>query len=253
MTTEKLVAVHKAAPFYPFTIRMVDGRSHRTTTLSSSPIDPGRERPSARAEGGVQHPRHDADLRDHGRDSPRHRVVSSAVVAAQEDGDFHGGRSRPHLDRLRPRNDRPEPARRPDRRDRRRAVRRHRPRGRVLRAAGQPAAAVASAGPGRPRHRRRRAGEGPARPRPCCPSSSTSSAIPTARPCSPTTPASTPRSSGPSWRGSADRCRGMAWSTPSLWPAAACPTCRATGSTAWPVTSGSTRTARTGRWPTAGG
>ncbi|HWE36566.1 MAG TPA: hypothetical protein VG406_08370 [Isosphaeraceae bacterium] len=29
MTTEKLVAVHKAAPFYPFTIRMVDGRSHR--------------------------------------------------------------------------------------------------------------------------------------------------------------------------------------------------------------------------------
>jgi hypothetical protein len=29
MTTEKLVAVHKAVPFYPFTIRMVDGRSHR--------------------------------------------------------------------------------------------------------------------------------------------------------------------------------------------------------------------------------
>jgi hypothetical protein len=29
MTTQKLVAVHKAAPFYPFTIRMVDGRAHR--------------------------------------------------------------------------------------------------------------------------------------------------------------------------------------------------------------------------------
>jgi hypothetical protein len=29
MTTERLVSAHKAAPFRPFTIRMVDGRSHR--------------------------------------------------------------------------------------------------------------------------------------------------------------------------------------------------------------------------------
>jgi hypothetical protein len=29
MTTERLVAVHKAAPFHPFTVRMANGRSHR--------------------------------------------------------------------------------------------------------------------------------------------------------------------------------------------------------------------------------
>lgn len=29
MTTERLVSVHKAVPFRPFTLRMVDGRSHR--------------------------------------------------------------------------------------------------------------------------------------------------------------------------------------------------------------------------------
>jgi hypothetical protein len=29
MTTERLVSVHKAVPFHPFTLRMVDGRSHR--------------------------------------------------------------------------------------------------------------------------------------------------------------------------------------------------------------------------------
>jgi hypothetical protein len=29
MTTEQLIAAHKAAPFRPFTLRMVDGRSHK--------------------------------------------------------------------------------------------------------------------------------------------------------------------------------------------------------------------------------
>jgi hypothetical protein len=41
MTTERLVSAHKAAPFRPFTLRMVDGRTYRISHPELFAYKPG--------------------------------------------------------------------------------------------------------------------------------------------------------------------------------------------------------------------
>ena len=116
----------------------------------------------------------------------------------------------PRIRGVRPGDDRPLGRVGPDRRGRRRAVRRLGPGARRVRAAGQPAPPLRGRRPGRSTGSPTPSWPGPRRPRSSCPSSSSSWATRRGRPCWPTTPRSTPGSSAASWPGSAGRCPGHA-------------------------------------------